>query len=144
NAYWVFPVGRIRPGITIRQAQAELSAITATLAKEYPDSNSGIGARIVDLREEIVGPMHPILIAIMAAIGFVLFITCANVADLLLARSLPRKREIAIRIALGAKPMRIARQLLTESMLLSLIGGMAGVVIAYRAVPALVGVLPQS
>src|SRR6476659_8195007 len=123
NAYWLFPVGRLKPGVTLQQAQAELSAIAATLAKEYPDANAGIGARVVDLREEIVGPMQPVLIAIMAAIGFVLLITCANVAGLLLARSLPRRREIALRIALGAKPLRIARQLLTESMLLSLIGG---------------------
>lgn len=144
NAYWLFPVARLKPGVTLQQAQAELSAISATLAKEYPDANAGIGERVVDLREEIVGPMQPVLIAIMGAIGFVLLITCANVAGLLLARSLPRKREIAIRIALGAKPLRIARQLLTESMLLSLIGGIAGAVVAYRAVPVLVGALPQT
>jgi len=144
NAYWLFPVGRMKPGVTIQQAQAELSAITANLTKEYPDVNTGIGARVVDLREEIVGQMQPVLTAIMAAIGFVLLITCANVAGLLLARSLPRKKEISIRIALGAKPLRIARQLLTESVLLALIGGIVGVCVAYRAVPALVAVLPQS
>src|SRR5215470_4828850 len=144
NAYWLFPVGRMKPGVTIQQAQAELSAITANLTKEYPDVNTGIGARVVDLRDQIVGPMQPVLIAIMATIGFVLLITCANVAGLLLARSLPRKKEISIRIALGAKPLRIARQLLTESVLLALIGGIVGVCVAYRAVPALVAVLPQS
>ena len=143
NAYWLYPVGRLKPGVTIQQAQAEVSAISAQLAKQYPDSNTGVGTFVIDLRQQIVGQMQPVLIAVMGAIGFVLLITCANVAGLLLARSLPRKKEISIRMALGAGSLRIARQLLTESVLLALIGGAAGVLAAYWAVPALVSVLPQ-
>ncbi|HEY1264303.1 MAG TPA: ABC transporter permease [Terriglobales bacterium] len=144
NAYWLYPVARLRPGVTLQQAQLELSAIAGSLEKQYPDVNKGLGGQVVDLRQEIVGPMQPVLIAVMAAIGFVLLITCANVAGLLLARSLPRKREISIRIALGARSLRIARQLLTESLLLALLGGAAGVAAAYWSVPALISMLPES
>jgi predicted permease len=143
NAHWLFPVARLKPGITLQQAQAELQTLSRHLEMQYPDSNAKLGTKLIDLRQQIVGPMQPVLVVVMTAIGFVLLITCANVAGLLLARSVPRQREISIRLALGARSMRIARQLLTESVLLALIGGAAGVVAAYWTVPALVSVLPR-
>jgi predicted permease len=144
NVHWLFPVARLKPGVSLQQAQSEVSALSAQLAKRYPDSNGGVSSKVIDLRQQIVGQIQPMLIAVMGAIGFVLLITCANVAGLLLARSLPRKKEISIRQALGASSLRIARQLLTESVLLALIGGLAGVGAAYWAVPAIVTLLPRS
>ena len=144
NAYWLYPVARLRPGITLQQAQSEVQGLSRQLEQQYPDSNAKLGAELIDLRQQIVGPMQPVLVAVMGAIAFVLLITCANVAGLLLARSVPRRREISIRLALGARSMRIARQLLTESILLAFIGGGAGVLAAYLAVPLLVSVLPQT
>jgi putative ABC transport system permease protein len=143
NAHWLFPVARLKPGITLQQAQAELQGLSRQLEMQYPDSNAKLGTKLIDLRQQIVGPMQPVLVVVMAAIGFVLLITCANVAGLLLARSVPRQREISIRLALGARALRIARQLLTESVLLALIGGAAGVLAAYWTVPVLVSALPQ-
>jgi len=143
NAHWLFPVARLKPGVTLQQAQAELQGLSRQLEMQYPDSNAKLGTKLIDLRQQIVGPMRPVLFVVMAAIGFVLLITCANVAGLLLARSVPRQREISIRLALGARAVRIARQLFTESVLLALIGGAAGVLAAFWTVPVLVSLLPQ-
>lgn len=144
NAHWLYPVARLKPGVTLQQAQSVVQNLSRQLAAQYPDSNTQVGTKLIDLREEMVGSMQPVLIAMMGAIAFVLLITCANVAGLLLARSVPRQKEICIRLALGARSMRIARQLLTESVLLALIGGAAGMLAAYWAVPALVSLLPQN
>jgi putative ABC transport system permease protein len=143
NAYWLHPVARLKPGVTLQQAQAEIQTLSSRLAMQYPDSNVGVSSEAVNLRQEIVGQVQPVLLVLMAAIGFVLLITCANVAGLLLARSLPRKKEISIRRALGARSTRIARQLLTEGILLALIGGSTGSLLAYWAVPAIISLLPQ-
>ena len=144
NAHWMYPVARLKPGVTLQQAQSEVQSLSRQLEKQYPDSNAKVSTELIDLREQIVGPMQPVLVAVMGAIAFVLLITCANVAGLLMARSVPRQREISIRLALGARSLRIARQLLTESVLLALIGGSGGVLIAYWAVPLLVSVLPEN
>lgn len=137
-------IGRLKSDKTVNDAQSELSLIASRIEQQYNDSHAGTTSRIVPLQEEVVGSVRPILIVLLAAVGFVLLIACANVASLLLTRSLSRQKEVAIRSALGASRWRVIRQLLTESMLLSIIGGAAGLVIAYWGVPALVAVLPQS
>jgi len=137
-------IGRLKSDKSVSDAQAELSLIASRIEKQFNDSHAGTTARIVPLQEEVVGSVRPILLVLLAAVGFVLLIACANVASLLLTRSLSRQKEVAIRSALGASRWRVIRQLLTESMLLSIVGGAAGLLIAYWGVPALVAVLPQS
>src|SRR6185369_2642035 len=137
-------IGRLKSGVSAAQAQSELSVIASRIEQQYKDSHAGTQATLLPLQEEVVGSVRPILLVLLAAVGFVLLIACANVASLLLTRSLARQKEVAIRSALGASRWRVIRQLLTESMLLSIVGGAAGLVIAYWGVPALVAVLPQS
>ena len=136
-------IGRLKPGVDATQAASDLNVIAKRIEQQYNDSHAGITARVVPLQEEIVGTVKPILLVLLAAVGFVLLIACANVASLLLTRSLSRQKEVAIRSALGASRWRVIRQLLTESLLLSLVGGAAGLLIAYWGVPALVAVIPQ-
>ena len=137
-------IGRLKSDKSVSDAQAELSLIASRIEQQFQDSHAGTTTRIVPLQEEVVGSVRPILLVLLAAVGFVLLIACANVASLLLTRSLSRQKEVAIRSALGASRSRVIRQFLTESMLLSIVGGAAGLVIAYWGVPALVAVLPQS
>jgi putative ABC transport system permease protein len=137
-------IGRLKPGVDEAQAQSELAVIASRIEQEHNQSHAGTTMRIVPLQEEVIGAVRPILLVLLAAVGFVLLIACANVASLLLTRSLARQKEVAIRSALGASRWRVMRQLLTESMLLSLIGGAAGLLIAYWGVPALVSALPQN
>ena len=137
-------IGRLKSGVSAEQAQAELGVIASRIEKEYNQSHAGTGMALVPLQEQVVGQVKPVLLVLLGAVGFVLFIACANVANLLLTKSLTRHKEVAIRAALGATRGRVIRQLLTESLLLSLVGGAAGLLIAYWGVGALIAVLPEN
>jgi predicted permease len=144
-AHGFFVLGRMKPGVTVAQAQAEMSRIDALLAKEYPDSNLRYGgAVVVPELQHLVGDARSALWILFGAVGCVLLIACANVASLLLARSMTRQREMAIRTALGARRLRVISQLLTESVLLALIGGFVGFVLAVWGTAGLLRLVPQN
>jgi len=137
-------IGRLRPGVSLEQAHAETSAITQRIAEEHKESHAGTRLSLTPLQEQVTGSVKPALLALLAAVGFVLLMVCANVASLLLARSLARRKEIALRAALGATRGRIIRQLLTEATLLSALGGLGGLLVAGLGLDALVAALPQN
>ncbi|HKO96755.1 MAG TPA: ABC transporter permease [Pyrinomonadaceae bacterium] len=136
-------IGHLKPGITIQETQAEATTISSQLAQAYPKENAGRGARVESYRELIVGDVRPMLWLLFAAVGVILLIACANLANLLLARGLARSREIAVRAALGASRWQLIRQLLTETTLIGLIGGVGGLLLAHWGLQALLN-LPQN
>ena len=135
-------IGRLKPGVTFQQAKSDMEAIGRHLADEYPDADKGIGVTVVPLKGDLVGDIQPLLLTLLAAVGFVLLIACINVGNLLLARSTARTQEFAIRCALGASRARMVRQLLTESIMLGVAGGSVGLVIASWGLQLALKVLP--
>jgi predicted permease len=130
-------VGRLKPGVSLQQAQVEMSAIASQLEREHPATNGKIGARVVQNQADLTGGISEALFAMLGAVGFVLLIACANVANLLLARGVARRQEMAIRAALGADRSRLMRQMITECLLLAAAGGIAGLAMAFGGVAAL-------
>ena len=140
-SFWAF--GRLKTGVTLEQAQGDLSRVARDLAQEYPSPNANTGASVRRLRDSIVGPVRDTLLIVLAFVAVVLLIACANVANVQLARAVSRSREMSLRAALGAGRARLVRQLLTESVVLASLGGVAGVLAARWAIGALVALVPD-
>ncbi|HUB83623.1 MAG TPA: ABC transporter permease [Bryobacteraceae bacterium] len=137
-------IARLKPGVSLSRAQADMDVISRHLAEAFPVANRNTGIALVSLKEDIVGKVQPFLLVLLAAVGFLLMIACANVANLLLARSMGRSREFAVRAALGASHARIVRQLLTESLSLGAMGGALGLFLAFFATKSLLHALPAA
>jgi putative ABC transport system permease protein len=144
GGYGCLVIARLKPGVTIAQAEAEMSTIQTRLDQLYPDANQGLRTEVVALKQQIVGDVGGTLLLLLGAVGLVLLIACGNVANLLLARSMARTREFAIRSALGANRARVVRQLLAESVLLSVAGGSLGLVVAVWGIKPVLAAVPGS
>jgi predicted permease len=136
-------IARLKPGAELKQAQAEMNTISSRLEQQYPADDKGWGAVLVPLRQQLVGDVRTALMILLGAVGFVLLIACANVANLVLVKTLARQKEIAIRTALGASSARVLRQILAETLMLSLTGGVVGLFIAHYGVRLIVAFLAQ-
>jgi putative ABC transport system permease protein len=144
DSHYMDVVGELAPGVTPSQATAEVNAIAARLKQQYSSDEEYAGAAVIRLRDDLLGKTRPALLVLLSAVAMLLLIACANVANIILARCASRQREITIRIALGARRFRIVRQLLTESIVLAVIGGGCGVLLAMLALPFLRSLAPPS
>ncbi len=142
--YYLYGVGRLRQGVTLSQARADLSVAAGKLQRAYPKANAGIGATAYDMRDMMSPQSQMLILAVFGAAFCVLLVACSNLANLLLVRAMTRRREIAVRMAIGAGRERLVRQLLTESLVLAVLGGMCGLALASIAVPALARLVPNA
>jgi putative ABC transport system permease protein len=142
GAHGMGVIGRLAPNVTVAQADAEMVALTRRLEQLYPEANTGLSAAVIPMQEYLVGDVRPALYVMLGAVAFVLLIACANVANLLLVRAASRESEMAVRTALGAGTWRIVRQLVTESVLLAVVGGVMGTMLALWGVDLLLAMAP--
>ena len=143
GAAYLEVIGRLKKGVTQQQAQSELSGIASALVRQHPQYNAGMAMRLIPTAEALSGPLKPTLLIFWGAVLFVLLVACANLANLMFASTFSREREFALRASLGASPVRLKRQLLTECLLLSMIGGLFGILISLWGIPAIVALAPE-
>jgi putative ABC transport system permease protein len=141
--HWLWVLARTKKDVSLSKATAEMEILSTQIAKQYPRTNTGVIARVKGLHEQLTGDVRPVLLVLFSAVGFLLLIACVNVANLLLGKSVGRNREIAIRLAVGSGTLRLVRQLLTESVLLFLLGGLAGMIVGFGAMRLLVSAAPS-
>jgi len=142
GSHFIEGIARLKPGVSVEQAKAEVNAVMGQMAHEHPNGDSGWNVLVIPLYSEVVGATRQMLLVLLGAVGIVLLIACVNAANLLLARASARQQEIAVRLAMGAPRLRVVRQLLTESLIISVTGGALGLGLAFGGVRALVALLP--
>lgn len=140
--HWLNVVARLKDGVTLSAASSDMSAIMTQLAREYPPTNNGRDSQVIPLRDQLIGSVRPLVLVLYGAVAVMLLVACANVANLLLMRGADRRREVALRVALGAGRGRLVRQMMTESLMLAILGGAAGLIVANYGIHALVGIIP--
>jgi putative ABC transport system permease protein len=144
NVHYLAAVGRLTPGTSVEQARAGMAAIASRLEQAYPDTNAGWTTTVTPLHEQVVGEVRPALLVLLAGVGVILLMACVNVANLVLARSVSRQKELAVRAALGANRRRLAQQALTESLILAIAGGLVGLVVVRWGVQGLIALAPAN